>query len=78
MLRQQALTSGMYKMFQYLTGGVDLGTEQAPPVQQRSLTDQEVLALQLQEQATHQVQALTQQQQQQQQQPLQTPQVKIH
>ena len=79
-------------MFQYLTGGVDLGSDQVknttffragspkgcfvlqaapPPVQHRSLSEQEVLALQLQEQAARQQQdqALAQQQQQ----PLQAP-----
>ena len=61
-------------MFQYLTGGVDLGAGQAAPpplpVQQRSLSEQEVLALQLQEQAApQQAQALAQQQQP----PLQAP-----
>ena len=77
MLRKQALTSGMYKMFQYWTGGVDLGNGQAPPAQNRALTEQEVLALQLQEKASRQAQAAqaAQQQQQQQQQLLQSPQV---
>ena len=64
----------MYKMFQHLTGGVGLGAGQAvtPPLseQQRSLSEQEVLALQLQEQAARQqAQALAQQQQP----PLQVP-----
>ena len=80
-------------MFQHLTGGLDLGTDQvknttffgalspkgcfvlqaAPPPseQQRMLTEQEVLALQLQEQAARQ-QALAYAQQQQP--PLQAPQ----
>ena len=61
-------------MFQHLTGGVGLGAGQAatPPLpeQQRTLSEQEVLALQLQEQAARQqAQALAQQQQP----PLQVP-----
>ena len=72
-LKTDALTSGIYKMFQYLTGGVDLGASQVPPVQHRSMTEQEVLALQLQEQAARRAQASALQQQPL---PLQTPQVK--
>ena len=77
-------------MFQYLTGGVDLGSDQVknttffragspkgcfvlqaapPPVQHRSLSEQEVLALQLQGQAARQQQAQALAQQQ----PLQAP-----
>ena len=63
-------------MFQYLTGGVDLGADQAapPPVQQRSLSHQEVLALQLQEQAARQQALAYTQLGQQQELPLQAPQ----
>ena len=72
-LKTDALTSGIYKMFQYLTGGVDLGASQVPPVQHRSMTEQEVLALQLQEQAARKAQASAMQQHPL---PLQTNQVK--
>ena len=72
-LRQDAFNSGIYKMFQHLTG-LDQGLDQvknttffralspngcfvlqtASPGQHRMLSEQEVLALQLQEQAVHQ------------------------
>ena len=95
-LRQDAFNSGIYKMFQHLTG-LDQGLDQvknttffralspngcfvlqtASPGQHHMLSEQEVLALQLQEQAARQqvlVHAQQQQLGQQQQPPLQAPQ----